>query len=157
LQWLLSLTVAAAAVVLLIRFVDANSTPRAQAPHVSAAGARSLNREAEIIDAQLQAPHVVRFSAGVAPITAIEQAIAAYMTTEIDFNRIAGPLHNTLCFRVTAVEGPRIAYRCSALSRDTSYPFEGIVLPATHMVVYCRHNPPPQPGDNVSVSRRCTG
>jgi hypothetical protein len=156
LQWVVSLSVAALAVVLLIRFVDAHSTPAAQAPHLSAKGARILNREAEILDAELQAPHVVRFSGSIAPTAAIEHAIAAYMTNEINFNRLAGPLRATLCFPVSASGRAHIVYRCSALARATSYPFEGVVNRRANVIVYCRHNPPPQPGDRVPLSPRCT-
>jgi hypothetical protein len=151
-----SLSVATLAVVLLIRFVDANSTPRAQAPHLGAKGARVLNQEAEILDAEEQVPHVVRFAASLSPTAAIERAISSYMTTEINFNRIAGPLRTTLCFPVSTSPGSHVVYRCSALARDMSYPFEGVVNRAAHVVVYCRHNPPPQPGDYVPLSPRCS-
>jgi hypothetical protein len=154
-QWVISLTVAVVAIVLLIRFVDANSTPRAQAPHLTAKGNKTLNAEAEILDSEQQAPHVVRFAPSVAPVAAIQHAIAAYMNQQIDFALIAGPLRQTLCFAVPGARTPDLAYRCSALARGTSYPFEGVVDRATRTVTYCRHNPPPNPGDNVPVSRRC--
>jgi hypothetical protein len=156
LQWVLSLGVAALAVVLLIRFVDAHSTPAAQAPHLTAKGARILNQEAEILDAELQAPHFVHLSGGIAPTTAIERAVAAYMTNEINFNRLAGPLRTTLCFAISPPGSAHIVYRCSALARATSYPFEGVVDRTASVIVYCRHNPPPQPGDRVPLSPRCT-
>jgi hypothetical protein len=154
LQWTLSLLVAAVAIVLLVRFVDAQSTPQAQAPHISAKGARILNREAEILDAQEQAPMVSHFAAGVTVTAAIEHAIASYMTTEINFDRLDGPLRATLCFPVSTAAA-RVAFRCSALARSTSYPFVGVVDPATRTVVYCRHNPPPERGDRIPLSRRC--
>ncbi|MGO9898875.1 MAG: hypothetical protein ACLP0J_04110 [Solirubrobacteraceae bacterium] len=156
-QWVISLLVAATLIVLLVRFVDANSTPRAQAPHLTPKGVKSLNAEAEILDSEQQAPHVLHYGATVAPLAAIERAIAAYMTKQIDFAQIAGPLRATLCFAVPAGGAPDLAYRCSALARATSYPFEGVVDRAARTVTYCRHNPPPNPGDNVPVSRRCAG
>jgi hypothetical protein len=148
--------VAALAVVLLIRFVDAHSTPAAQAPHLTPKGARILNQEAEILDAQLQAPRVVRFSSSLDPTAAIERVITAYMNSEIDFNRLDGPLRSTLCFPVSSPDAAHVVYRCSALARSTSYPFEGVVDRRAHVIVYCRHNPPPQPGDRVPLSPRCT-
>jgi len=156
LQWVLSLSVAALAVVLLVRFVDANSTPRAQAPHLTPAGARSVNREAEILDAEQQAPHVVHYPPTLGATTAIQRAIAAYMNNEINFNRLDGPLRAALCFAVSQPTSERVAFRCSALARGTSYPFEGVVNRSMHVVVYCRHNPPPQPGDRVPLSPRCS-
>jgi hypothetical protein len=152
----MSLSVAALAVVLLIRFVDAHSTPAAQAPHLTPTGAKTINQEAVALDAQLQAPHVVHFSASTIPTAAIQRAIAAYMNNEIDFNRLDGPLQTTVCFPVSASGSTHIAYRCSALARGTSYPFEGVVDRRTRIIVYCRHNPPPQPGDRVPLSPRCT-
>ncbi len=154
-QWVISLTVATVAIALLVRFVDANSTPRAQAPQLTAKGIKSLSAEAEILDAEQQTPHVVSFSAGVAPIAAIERAITLYMNQQIDFAQIAGPLHQTLCFPIPGAHVPDLAYRCSALARATSYPFEGVVDRVARTVTYCRHNPPLNPGDNVPVSRRC--
>jgi hypothetical protein len=156
LQWVLSLSVAALAVVLLIRFVDAHSTPAAQAPHLGPKAARILNQEAEVLDAEQQAPHVVHFTGTLPPTAAIEHAIAAYMTNEINFNRLAGPLRTTLCFAVSLAAGAHVVYRCSALARGTSYPFEGVVDRRTRLIVYCRHNPPPEPRDRVALSRRCT-
>ncbi len=156
-QWVISLTVAIIAIVLLVRFVDANSTPSAQAPHLTAKGIKSLNDEAEILDAEQQAPHLVSFGARLAPIAAIERAIAAYMNQQINFAQIGGPLHQTLCFPVPGAHAPALAYRCSALARATSYEFEGVVDSVARTVTYCRHNPPPNPGDNVPVSRRCAG
>jgi len=155
LQWVLSLTVAAVAIFLLVRFVNAQSTQQAQAPHISAKGLRVLNREAEILDSQQQAPHVVHFAAGVAPLTAIEHAVSGYINTQIDFGRMAGPVRTALCFKVPGASGSETAYRCSVLARSTSYPFAGVVDRATHQVVYCRHNPPPVPGVNVPLSVRC--
>ena len=154
-QFAISLLVAAVLIVLLVRFVDANSTPRAQAPHVSAKGSRVLDQEAAILDAQQQAPHVVHFAPTVAPQAAIEHAIADYMTQQINFNQIPGPLHQTQCFAVPDGVDAHLAFRCAALARATSYPFEGVVDRAAGTVTYCRHNPPPTPGDNVPVSGRC--
>ncbi len=165
-QWVLSLLVAATLIVLLVRFVDANSTPQAQAPRLSPQGIKSLNAEAKILDSeqrarrllldsQQQAPHVVHYAATLAPLAAIEHAIAVYMTQQIDLAQIAGPLRATLCFAVPGGHLPDLVYRCSALAQATSYPFEGVVDRAARTVTYCRHNPPPSPGVNVPVSRRC--
>ena len=156
LQWTLSLIVAVIAIVLLVRFVDSQSTPKAQAPHISAKGLRVLNREAEIIDREEQAPIVVHFAPSVSPVDAIRNAVISYMTTNINFDRIGGPLRSTLCYPVPGASGGEVAFRCSAFARSTTYPFEGIVDPARHVVVYCRHNPPPAPGVDVPLSRRCT-
>lgn len=155
LQWVLSLTVAALAIFLLVRFVNAQSTQQAQAPHISAKGQRILNQEAEVLDSEQQAPHVVHFAASVAPLAAVERAVSGYINTQIDFGRMAGPVRETLCFPVPGATGDQSAYRCSVLARDTSYPFAGVVNRATHQVVYCRHNPPPVPGVNVPLSARC--
>ncbi len=155
-QWVISLTVAAVAIALLVRFVDANSTPRAQAPHISAKGVAILNQEAEILDAEQQAPRVVHLTAAVPPVAAIEHAISGYMTKQIDFDQIAGPLRQTLCFPVADRITSHVAFRCSALARNTSYPFEGVVDRTKRTVTYCRHNPPPNPGDDVPISLRCT-
>ena len=67
-----------------------------------------------------------------------------------------GPLRSTLCFPVPGATGGQVAFRCSAFARSTDYPFEGVVDRTTHVVVYCRHNPPPVPGVDVPLSRRCT-
>jgi hypothetical protein len=155
LQWVISLSVATLAIVLLVRFVDSHSTPRALAPHLTAKGAQVLNQESEVLDAEQQAPHVVHFSPSLSSTTAIERAVAAYMNNEINFNRLAGPLQQTLCFAVLGARAAHTVYRCSALARNTSYPFEGVVDRSSHTVIYCRHNPPPQPGDRIPISARC--
>ncbi len=152
---MLSLTVAAVAIFLLVRFVDAQSTPQAQAPQISAKGQRILNHEAEVLDAEQQAPHVVHFAASLTPLAAVKHAVSGYINTQIDFGRMAGPVRTTLCFAVPGATGDQTAYRCSVLARNTSYPFAGVVDRATHQLVYCRHNPPPVPGVSVPLSARC--
>jgi hypothetical protein len=154
-QWAISLAVAIAAIVALVRFVDANSTPAAQAPHISPKGQKSLNAEAIALDGELQAPQVAHYAPGVAPRAAIERAVAAYMTGQIDTAQLQGPLRESLCFAVPGGAGSHLAYRCSALASSQSFPFEGIVDPVAHTVTYCRHNPPPVRGVTVPLSRRC--
>jgi hypothetical protein len=156
LQWLASLLVAIAAIVLLVRFVDANSTPSAQAPHVTPKGSRSLEQEAAVLDAQEQAPHVVTYAAATAtPREAITRAVAGYIDRQIGLGRLPGPVEVSVCFAVPGGRAPDLAFRCSVLARRTSYPFEGVVDPALQRVTYCRHNPPPAPGRTVPISRRC--
>ena len=146
---------AVAAIVLLVRFVDANSTPSAQAPHVSAKGQRTLNQEAATLDAQEQAPRVVSYPATATPRAAISRAVAVYIHTQIDLGRIAGPVSASQCFAVPGGRAPHLAFRCSVLAHGTSYPFEGVVDPRAHRVTYCKHNPPPSPGTVIPISRRC--
>jgi hypothetical protein len=155
LQWVLSLLVVTVLIVLLVRFVDAESTPQAQAPHISAKGQRSLTHESTVLDGQEQAPHVVHFAAGISSVAAISHAVAAFINHQIDFGQLAGPVRDSLCFQVRGGRAPDLAFRCSVLARNTSFPFEGVVNPRTRVVTYCKHNPPPAPHVVVPISRRC--
>lgn len=140
---------------LLVRFVDANSTPQAQAPHVSAKGQASLNKEAVIIDEQEQAPKTASLAPGVPARQGIESVIAAYMTQQFNFGRISGKLGGTVCFAVPGGRGADHAFGCSSLAGTTPYLFEGVVSPVTSTVTYCRHYPDPVKGVVVPLSPRC--
>jgi hypothetical protein len=141
--------------VLLVRFVDANSTPQAQAPHVSAKGQASLNKEAVIIDKQEQAPQTASLAAGVSARVGIESVVAAYMTHQFNFGHIRGKLGATVCFAVPGGRGSHHAFGCSSLAGTTPYLFEGVVNRATHEVTYCRHYPDPVKGVVVPISPVC--
>jgi hypothetical protein len=156
-QWALSALVATVAIVLLVRFVDANSTPQAQAPHVSAKGARIQAQEEETLTSEDQAPQVAHFAGKVKPRAAIANAITAFMQRQAALGAVSAPEAAPQCFPVAGGRGGDLAYVCSVYSGGkNSYPFEGVVNPAKHTVTYCKHDPPPSKGGVVPLSARCT-
>jgi hypothetical protein len=154
LQWVLSLTIATVLIVLLVRFVDANSTPKAQAPHVSAKGQAAINAVSRIIDAQDQSPHVARIAPGTTPQSAMVAAINALLVHEVRDGTIPSPSQQTSCFQIAA-RGTAIEFRCSAYTGSTSYPFEGVAQRSTGTITFCKHDPPPGHGGTIPISRRC--
>jgi hypothetical protein len=151
----LSFTVATALIIGLVVFVDANSTPKAQAPHLSSKGVLETRHDSAEIIAQDQLPHVVRLAATSTPRGGIQRAITAFMHQQIAFGAITGPLGSTQCFAVGTTHAGHVAFRCAALSGGTSYPFVGVVDPRAHAITYCKHDPPPTHGARIPLSPRC--
>jgi hypothetical protein len=152
-RFVLAALVAVGLLVAMVLFVERNNTNAN--PSLNEASEVQANREAEVLVAQDQTPHVVRLAAGAAPAAALERAIHARMAAQVAGGAIAGPLKATRC----QPRGPATAagrpYSCTVLAGGVTYPFLGVVDTRARRVTYCKRDQPPVPSDNVPVSRRC--
>jgi hypothetical protein len=152
-RYVLSVSVAVVLLVALVVYVDGHNTdsPASSDP----AAAVRANREAEVLVAQDQAPHVVKLVGGLRPGAALVRVLRADMTRRVSQGQIAGPVQRAACRSTAGAAGPARAFSCTVQAGDVTYPFLGVVDPAARRVTYCKRDPPPAPSDNVPVSRRC--
>ena len=68
-----------------------------------------------------------------------------------------GPIKSSSCRTAAGGTSSRLAFRCqvTASAQLVTYPFYGVVQPASHRITYCQRVAPPIPSMNVPVSRRC--
>lgn len=154
LQWVLSITVAVAAIFALVRFVQSNTAD--QLTTESPAGVRQQNEEAEALVAEDQAPHTVRLPAHTTPRAAVNRAIRADMTTLIDQGSLDGPLQRSSCAPTGTADNAGQRFSCTVSAAGVSYPFVGVVDAPARTIVYCKRDPPPGPSQNVPLAPRCT-
>jgi len=151
-RWVLSFGVAAALAVGLVLYVD-HHNGNGLATQNPAALARA-NREAEIVVAQDQAPHVIRLRSAADPRAAFARAVRADMTQRINRGIIDGTLGRVTCRRHGG-GGTTLGFTCTAIVDDVNYPYVGVVHVAARQLVYCKRDEPPVPSQNIPVSRRC--
>ena len=152
---MLSFGVAAALIILLVRFVENNNGT--SPANLNPAAAVRANREAEILVAQDQAPRVARWRTGVAPARALEHATRADIGREITQGEISGPLGRSACTPTGTRATVPQAFHCTVVAADFNYQFVGVVDTRTRQITFCKRDPPPVPSQNVPVSRRCLG
>jgi hypothetical protein len=148
-RWALSVGVGLIVLAALIVFVE-NNNGNSEATQSPAAVARA-NREAAVVVAQDQAPHVAAIPPGAGAHAAIVRAVRSDMTTMINNGVVEGPLT-----RVTCTHAGKAAFHCTAVAAGVNYPFLGVANPAARQVTYCKRDEPPSPALNIPVSRRCT-
>jgi hypothetical protein len=156
-QWAIPFAVAAAVVIALVVFVNYETNKVPAVAGISSPNAiREQNREDTILVQQQQAPHVVTLTAGESPSRAIRAAVVAYMIRQINSGAIDGPIRSASCTAAGATTG-RLLFHChvTASAQQVTYPFYGVVQPASHRVTYCQRVAPPIPSMNVPVSKRC--
>ena len=151
-KWALSLGVGLALAVALVVFVEHNNNNSEAAQNPAAV--ERANREASIVVAQDQAPHVARIRAGSSSRAAITRAIHDDVTRLVNRGILQGPLRRVTC-RQTASHAGRVAFSCHAFAAEFNYPFLGVVDAAAKRVTYCKRDEPPVPSMNVPVSPRC--
>jgi hypothetical protein len=150
---MLSLGVGLVLIVLLVRFVQHNSgtAPSNESP----AAAVRLNREAEILVAQDQAPRIGRLGAGVAAASALQLATQADIARLIAQGAINGPLGHSTCTPTGTRATTARAFRCTVVAANFNYQFVGVVDTRTRRITFCKRDPPPVPSANIPVSPRC--
>jgi hypothetical protein len=154
LKWVLSIVVAVAALVALVRFVQSNTAN--QITTESPAGAEQANREAEILVAEDQAPHTARLRGHTAPAAALNRAIRADMARMIAQGSLDGPLQRSSCAPTGAPGKAGQRFSCAVSAAGVSYPFVGVVDARARTIVYCKRDPPPVPSQNVPLTPQCT-
>jgi hypothetical protein len=154
LQWVLSILVAVAVIVALVRFVQSSTAN--QITTENAAGAAQANRESEILVAEDQTPHAVRLTVHTAAAVAIDRAIRADMTAMIDEGSLDGPLQRSSCTRTGPPGKTRQSFGCTVSAAGVTYPFVGVVDARARTIVFCKRDPPPIPSENIPLSPRCT-
>src|ERR1700744_5931862 len=145
-RWVLALGVGLILLVALVLFVRHNSN-NSEATQSPAAIARA-NREAEVVVAQDQAPHVVALKSGSNARGALTRAVRADMNTMVNNGIIDGPLSRLVC-KQTGAHGARLAFSCTAVAAGVNYPFLGVVDTRVHRVTYCKRDEPPVPSMNI--------
>jgi hypothetical protein len=151
-RWVISLSVSAALLVALVEFVDHHNTDSLATENPRAA--IRANREAEIIVAQDQAPHVVKLRSGTLPRAALRRTVAAEMARRIAAGQVSGPVQHTTCAR-TGGRAVTPAFRCTVDAAGVNYEFLGVVDVGARRVTYCKRDVPPVPSQSIAVSRRC--
>jgi hypothetical protein len=153
-KWVLSFTVSAVLLVALVVFVDHHNTDNlaVQSPQALA----RANREADIVVAQDQSPHVLAVTSGESPRRALVGAVRADMTARIDKGAISGPLQRAGCTGHGRHAGA-LRFTCVATSAGSNYNFAALVDVTAKRLTYCRRDVAPVPGQTIPLSRRCTG
>ncbi len=147
-------TIAVVLLVAMVVFVEGHNTNSPTFTNPTAAV--QANREAEVLIAQDQAPHTARLRAGGAPASGLQRVLRGYVSGQIARGAISGPLQRSTCQATgSASSATRRAFSCTVLTGSVAYHFLAVVDPGSHRVTYCKHDPPPAPGDVVPVSRRC--
>ena len=161
-QFIVSLLVAAALVVALVVFVENNQNdPNENKLNPSAIAEQ--NREADIVIAQEQRPHVlglahrIRSATGPAASAALTGAVTAFMDRQIALGTIAGSIQRVTCVagRTRGSRAWHADYGCAAYASSVRYPFTGVVDTRRRELVYCRMELPPVPGEQIPLSKRC--
>jgi hypothetical protein len=154
-QFLLAFVIAAALIVLLVRFVD-HENPLVEQPVVNSENAlKTEQQEGNILARQDQAPHVVKVTGPAAPAAALTSAVKAYMSHQVSRGLIDGPIAHSGC---TAAGGSaqRLVFHCTVESASVSYPFDGVVAPGAKTLTYCKVDTAPIAGMKLAISSRCT-
>jgi hypothetical protein len=150
-RYLLSFGVAAVLLLALVLFVEHHNTNGPASTNKNAEV--RANREAEVLVAQDQQPHVVTLHAGTAARAGLMHAVRADMSRRVLDGSIDGPLQRVRCLRSRA----RGAFSCTAVAANVNYDYLGVVATRAHRVTYCRRDLPPVPSQNIPVSPRCLG
>jgi len=151
-RWVLSFAVAIVALVALIVFVDRhnNDNLATQSPKAVA----RANREAEIVVAQDQAPHVLALRSVSDPRAAFTRAVRNDMNYRINRGIIDGNLDHVRCSR-NGRRGGTLSFNCVATADQVNYQYMGVVHLAARQLIYCKRDAPPVPSMNIPVSSRC--
>lgn len=159
LQWVLPFSVAGALVLAVVLFVnyETNDVP-ALAGYNGPAAVAEQHREDTVLVEDQQAPHSARLRAGQSAATGMRAAVVAYMTRQIGKGTMDGPIKHASCRPAAGGSSSRLVFHCdvTASALVVTYPFDGVVQPATRAITYCQRVTPPVPSMNVPVSRRCT-
>ncbi len=112
------------------------------------------NREAEIVVAQDQAPHVVKLASAADPRAAIVGVVRADINRRISQGIIDGTLQRVTC-RPAGGPAAKPGFSCTATVSDVNYQFLGVVNRPAGKLTYCKRDAPPVPSQNIPVSPRC--
>lgn len=134
-------------------YVDHHNTN--SPPTTNLAAEVQANRDAEILVAQDQVPHVVRLHSGVKAIAGLRLAVHGFMARHIAQGSLEGPLTRTSCKTDGPQGGAHLAFSCLATAGGVGYDFLAVVDTRTRQITYCKRDPPPAASDNVPVSPRC--
>ena len=148
-----SLAVGVILLVALVIFVDHNNTDSNQT--LTPSEQAKVNREAELVIAADQAPHIVTLTAAESPRAGFVRTVRATMTGFINKGLVDGPLQRAHCRRHGG-GGGRPAFLCVATADDENYDFLGVVDVAARQLTFCRREPPPVSTDKIPLSPACT-
>ncbi len=155
LKWVLSVGVAVALLVALVRFVHAN--PGTGAPTASSpAAAERANRLGRILTAQDQAPRHAPLPRSLTPVIALEHQIASDMRSRVVRGDLAGPVQRVSCRPVNRSPKGQIGFNCRARAGGFAYPFVGVIELSARAIVWCKDDQVSvDPGLQAPVSPQC--
>jgi hypothetical protein len=157
LQWALPFAIAIIAVVALVLFVhhQTDDTP-SEAQVNSSSAIEEQNREADVLMAQLQAPHHAKLPAGTTPAAALKRAVATWLDHQIKLGTYGGPLTKQTCATTRGSTPARAAFKCMMVTANVTYPFYGVVVPSTKQITYCQQVAPPRYKEKaLRLSKSC--
>jgi hypothetical protein len=157
LQWALPFATAIIAVVALVLFVhhQTDDTP-SEAPVNSPGAIVAQNKEADTLMKQEEAPQFATLKPGVKPADGLRDAIATWLDHQIKLGRYGGPLTKRGCTPTSGSTAARSAFYCKMVTANVTYPFYGVVIPATGKITYCQKVTPPVYGmPGLKLSSAC--
>jgi hypothetical protein len=158
LQWVLPFGIAIVAVVALVAFVNhqTNDTP-SEAPVNSPNAIVAQNKAADAVMSQEQEPHTAKTVKGATPADSLKIAIAAWLNHQISIGTYGGPLSKQTCTPTAGSTAARVAFYCAMVTANVTYPFYGVVMPASGTITYCQkiRYPPVYGMPRLMLSKRC--
>lgn len=148
-----SFGIAAVLLVALVLFVSHHNTN--SPPSENLAAEVQANQEAEILVSQDQAPHLARLTSEAAPAAALRRTVRAFIARSIASGAISGPLQSATCTQLGKRATVQRAFSCTVQAADVEYQFRGVVDTSARRITYCKRDPPPDPTQNIPLSRRC--
>jgi hypothetical protein len=151
-RWALAIVVAVTVIATIVIVAD-----RAGPEGSSESGVEAeINRMADILISEDEAPIVASLPAGSTPASALERAIASNVRQRIAQDQIAGPLQSVSCTAAGATSAGRDPYRCTVHSADIAYPFLAVVDESRQQLTFCRVDQPPEgSGPEIPISASC--
>jgi len=157
LQWALPFGIAIIAVVALVLFVhhQSDDTP-SEAPVNSPSAIVEQNHQADAVMRQEEAPHFATLKPGVKPAQALRGAISTWLARQIKSGQYNGPIQHGSCTPTAGSTAARAAFKCEIVTANVTYPFYGVVIPATGRITYCQKVTPPVYGmPGLKLSKSC--
>lgn len=102
-----------------------------------------------------QQPYTTKLAAHANPGRAVRAAVTAYMTNQVNHDKITGPYQSNSCHHAGGTSH-RMRYHCTVIAAKLTYPFDAVVQPASAEITYCQVVTPPIPSMRVPVTHRCT-
>lgn len=151
-KWVLSFGVGIVLLVAMIIYVNHHNTD--SPPSQNLAAQARANREAALVVARDQAPHVGRLAAGARARAGIVHTVRATMSNLIAKGAIPGPLQRVRCTH-SGGRAVRLGFSCVATANNVNYDFLGVVDVRARRITYCKRDEPPVPSQDIPVSARC--
>lgn len=158
-QWVIPFAVAIAVILFLVLWVhhQTNDVP-SEAAVTNKGALKEQARENTILEEQIQAPKHAQAKAGAAPAAALKGAITTWLNHQISIGAYGGPLTKESCGTTPlyASSSTRVVMKCEMVTANVTYPFYGVVVPATGKITFCQQDTAPVYGTpDAKFSKSC--